>query len=256
MPRFAPSWQTHWSPLRPSTPSLQAVGLPVHELPIAQLTHVAVLEQKPPGQVEPGVRFAPSTHTGAPVEHCVVPVLHGFGFPMQLMPAVHATQVPALLHTWFTPHDVPGARFIIVSLHVTIAPLQSCAPTRHAVGFPVHAEPCTHAPQVPPLHVCPLPHVVPFITFTVLSAHTGVPEPQRVAPTLHAVGLPVQTAPSVQPMHAPTVLHTMFAPHGVPGVRSIAVFSQTGAPLAQRVMPCLQTIEFVVHAWFSVHATH
>ena len=207
--------------------------------------------------IRPFAAFAPSTQTAAPVAHEMTPCLHGApGFPAHDAPAVHATQLPAALHTRFVPQLVPGARFVMPSSHVGEAPEQLCKPVRHGVGLPVHAEPCVHMPQMPPLHVRPTPHIVPFVTFAVPSTQRTAPLLQSVTPCLQTLGLPLHAAPCVHAMHMPLELHTWFVPQLVPAVRFTIVSTQTCAPVAHDVTPCLHGVGFVVHDWFATHATH
>ena len=67
-----------------------------------------------------------STQTDEPVEHDVVPVLHGF-VGWQVWPAVHETQLP-LLHTRFVPQVVPSATFDPLSLQTGAPVLQLSVP--------------------------------------------------------------------------------------------------------------------------------
>jgi hypothetical protein len=66
----------------------------------------------------PSVTLPVSVHTEVPVEHDVVPVLHGFD-GWQPTPAVHAPQIP-LLQTLFVPQDVPLLRLVPVSEQVIV----------------------------------------------------------------------------------------------------------------------------------------
>jgi hypothetical protein len=66
-------------------------------------------------------------------------------------------------------------------------------------------------------------------------------------PVLHGVGLVVQLAFAMQVMQAPDPLQTMLLPQAVPpGL--LASSAQVWAPVAQEVMPVLQTLVLVVHA--------
>ena len=53
----------------------------------------------------------PSTHAEAPLAHEMMPLLHGDGLPLQPLPAVHDTQMPALLQTMLVPQLVPFGMF-------------------------------------------------------------------------------------------------------------------------------------------------
>jgi hypothetical protein len=67
-----------------------------------------------------------SAHTDVPVEHDVIPNLHGL-VGLHGWPAVHATHAPAL-HTRFAPHAVPLGCDCPVSMHTAAPVLQLSVP--------------------------------------------------------------------------------------------------------------------------------
>lgn len=87
------------------------------------------------------------------------------------------------------------------------------------------------------------------------STHVCTPVAQDVTPDAQALRLPVQDWPSLQATHAPLPLHTIPAPHDVPGDR-FPKSSQTRAPVEQPVMPVLHGFGLSVQLAFAVHATH
>src|SRR3954469_11089569 len=71
--------------------------------------------------------FPLSMHVWTPVEQDVMPLLQKVGFVVQEVPAVHATQVPALLHTMLVPQGVPAA-FCVLLLHTIVPVVQLVSP--------------------------------------------------------------------------------------------------------------------------------
>src|SRR5947208_10396605 len=69
----------------------------------------------------------PSMQVWAPVMQEVTPFLQTLGFVVQEAPAVHATQVPALLHTMLVPQLVPAA-FCVLLLHTIVPVVQLVTP--------------------------------------------------------------------------------------------------------------------------------
>lgn len=109
--------------------------------------HVPPAHTRPAPQAVPSVAAPRSTQTSLPVVHAIVPVLHG-SVGVQVVPARHATQVPAL-HTLPVPHAVPSAAAAPVSTQ--LAPGEHTArPTRQAPEGGTHASPAvqrmTHTP--------------------------------------------------------------------------------------------------------------
>jgi hypothetical protein len=124
-----------------------------------------------------------ATHTELPVEHDVMPSLHGSA-GVQATPAVHATQLPAR-QTWFVPQLAPFATAVPVSWQVALPVVQVSVPVWQGL-FGVHAPPAVHATHVPLLQTRLLPHVEPFATFPV-SAQTEAPVTHDVAPVRHGL---------------------------------------------------------------------
>jgi hypothetical protein len=72
-------------------------------------------------QLTPPILLPPSMQVCEPVEQVVVPLLQGFGLPVQEMPAVQATQPPPPLQTMLVPQPVPaifGAPFTHIDMPV------------------------------------------------------------------------------------------------------------------------------------------
>ena len=89
-------------PLRQAAP-----GLVVHDAPSLHAMHEPAL-QTPPLQTVPFVFGAPSTQTGAPLEHSMVPARQAeAGFVAHEAPCVHETHWSRALQTWFVPHVAP-----------------------------------------------------------------------------------------------------------------------------------------------------
>jgi hypothetical protein len=179
----------------------------------------------------------PSMQTDAPVVQDVTPFLQTDGFVVQVWPAVHATQVPLPLQTWFVPHVVPAA-VLPVSRQRGAPIVQSTTPVLHgAPGFVVHACPAMHITHCPlPLQTMPEPQAVPAPTFAPSMQPDA--EPQATTPSLHIPpGLLEQTVPAAQATHAP-VLQTLSVPQLSPSVTS-ASSTHWGAPLLQAIAPFL-----------------
>lgn len=90
----------------------------VHASPAAQPTQTPLLQTRLVPQPVPFATFPDATQTGAPVVHVFVPVRQGRVEIVQLAPTVQVPQVPVPLQTRLSPHAVPGARFVPVSVHV------------------------------------------------------------------------------------------------------------------------------------------
>jgi len=125
---------------------------------------------------------APSTQVEAPVMHEVMPVLQTFGLVEQVLPAVHATQVPEPLQTMLVPQPVPGA-LLVSSAHVCTPVPHELMPFTHAArGLVVHAWPGVHSVHCPfALQTWLVPQPVPA-AFMVPSTHTWVPEAHELVP--------------------------------------------------------------------------
>src|SRR5262245_42232864 len=91
-----------------------------------------------PRDVPPGTLTPRSTQGAAPVAHETMPTLHGDGLPLQLLPAVQATQVPEPLHTMLVPQVVPAA-LLVSSRQVCTPVVHELIPFTHAAwGLVVH----------------------------------------------------------------------------------------------------------------------
>jgi hypothetical protein len=120
-------WQPFEHIVSPATHALQSVPAALHAdgQVVAVLVHTALTSHiaadvltpfahdwAAPHSVPTG-RLPLATQAVLPVEHEVVPSLHG-SVGVQVTPAVHGTQLPAL-HTWFIPQLVPLASDVPVS---------------------------------------------------------------------------------------------------------------------------------------------
>jgi hypothetical protein len=212
--------------------------------------HVPVLEHTwPEPHAVPAGRLPVSVHTGAPVEQSIAAVWHGF-VDVHGAPAVHATQLPAPLHT--PPgHAVPADALPVVP-HTGTPVAQPIAPWVH--GLPVEQDiPLVHAPQLPALEQTMfVPHDVPAGRLP-LSVQTGTPLVHTIDAVWHGFD-DVHAAPAVHAPHVPVLEHTMFVPHELPTGR-FPVSVHTGAPLVQSVTAVWHG--FVdAHAAPLVHAPH
>ena len=79
----------------------------------------------------PLARSPDSMQTTAPVVHTVVPVRQGLPVMVQLAPALHAMQAPALVHTLSVSQVVPAATLVFLSVHVGVPVAQASAPVWH-----------------------------------------------------------------------------------------------------------------------------
>jgi hypothetical protein len=200
------------------TPFLQMLGLPVQAPPAVHATQApAALQTMLVPQLVPADLLPPSTHVIAPVEHDVAPFLQMLGFVVQAAPAVHDTQVPEPLHTWFVPQVVPAA-VLPPSMHV-IAPVEHVVvPTLQAVGLPVHDWLAVHATHMPPLQTMLVPQLTPG-ALLLPSTHVMAPVVHAVTPLRHADdGLVVHAWPAVQATQPPEPLQTMLVPQLVPAL--------------------------------------
>ena len=161
----------------------------------------------PPGHAAPTAALPATLHTGPPVPHPIVPVVHGFPV-LHPAPDEHATQLPEPLHTP-PAQPVPAARLPLA--------LHTGPPVPHPIvpvvqGFPVlHGAPGEHAVHAPwPSHTPP-EHPAPA-TVLPTERHIGAPDPQSIAPMVHA--LPVlHVMPAMHATHAPLPLQTVPAAH-------------------------------------------
>ena len=124
--------------LQDVVPFRQVVGLPVHDWPAVQATHIPEpLQTMLLPQLVPGALLPPSTQVWAPLEQSVVPFLQAlFGLVVHDAPAVQATQEPEPLQTMFVPQLVPAPLFE-PSMHVMLPLPQDVVPFLQAVGLPL-----------------------------------------------------------------------------------------------------------------------
>src|SRR5205814_1136525 len=127
-------------------PFLQMFGLPVHDWPPVQATHMPLpLQTRLVPQPMPGALLPPSVQVIAPVEQVVVPFLQAFGLPVHDWPAVQATQLPLPLQTMLVPQLVPAVLFVS-SRQVGTPVVHELMPFLHAAeGFVVHAWPAVQS---------------------------------------------------------------------------------------------------------------
>jgi hypothetical protein len=123
----------------------------------------------------------PSTQLDAPVAQEVTPLLQDDGLPVQLLPAVQATQLPLALQTMLVPQLVPVV-LLVSSRQVGTPVVHDVVPFLHAPGLVVHAWPAVHSVHWPfALHTWLAPQPVPAV-FTAPSTHVGAPVPHDVTP--------------------------------------------------------------------------
>jgi hypothetical protein len=174
-------------------------------------------------QLVPAAMLLPSTQVIVPDEQAVMPLRHGFGLPVQAMPAVQLPQAPEPLQTRLLPQLVPAA-LLVPSTQVEAPVAQEVMPFLQMFGLVVQTVPAVHGTHVPPaLHTMFVPQLVPGALFPV-SPQTTTPVTHEVAPVLHGFAGWQATAG----VHAPQMplLHTMFVPHDVPLARFWFVSAQ------------------------------
>ena len=184
---FALSTQVIAPVVHEVTPTLQRLGLVLHEAPAVQAPQTPEpLQTLFVPQLLPAVLLlAVSMQVVAPVEQDVVPSLHGLGLPEQALPAVHAPQTPEPLQTMFVPQLVP-APLLPPSMHVIAPVVQDVVPFLQAVGLVVQPVPAVQAPQTPePLQTMFVPQLVPAALLPP-SMHVIAPVVQDVVPFLQA----------------------------------------------------------------------
>jgi hypothetical protein len=240
-------------------PTLQgALGLLAQLAPSVQAMHdpLPLQTRLVPHAVPPATLPVPSTQVCAPVLHEVMPCLHGVGLPAQLAPATQPMQEPEPLHTWFVPQTVPPGSLPAASMHVCAPVLQEVTPSLQKVGFVVHDEPAVHATQLPLLlQTWLVPQLVPA-DFWLPSTQVWLPVLHEVMPLKQAeLGLVVQLAPAVQPMHPPEPLHTWLVPQLVPAAFGVPS-THCWLPVLHEVMPLAQAaLGLVAQAWPAVQET-
>jgi hypothetical protein len=209
-----------------------------------------------PHEVPTGAVVAESAHTTTPVEHCVVPTRQGFGFEVQLAPAVQATQAPPGAQTRLAPHVVPAAR-VVVELPQTDVPVpQPMTPSRHGSLLPVHETPASQVAHAPaPVQTCPAPQLVPASTLRPELAQVATPVVHEMTPTRQVFGLVEQLPPATQLPQLP-LLQVWPEPQAVPLATFVVVSTQLGEPPEQSTRPVLQGFGFVLHAPPAVQLVH
>jgi hypothetical protein len=180
---FVPSTQAMAPLAHDVVPFLQMPGLPVQVLPAVQETqapepsHTRLVPQLVPADL-----LVPSTQVMAPVEQEVVPFLQAVGLPVQVPPAVQATQEPEPLQTMLLPQLIPGDLLVVSSAQVMAPVEQDVVPFLQAVGFVVQLVPAVHETQPPePLHTMLLPQLVPAL-FAVPLTQVGAPVVHEAMP--------------------------------------------------------------------------
>jgi hypothetical protein len=170
-------------------PAKHAPGLPVQACPAVQAEHTPLPSQTMPvPHAVPADRLPKSRHTAAPVTQLMMPVLHGVGFVVQFVLAVHATQAPSASQTMFVPQLVP-AGLLAPSAQVCAPVAHDVVPSLHAPGLPVQGWPDAHSTHMPVgLQTWPTPQLEPAALFAPSLQVVAVPV-HDVMPCLHAPGL-------------------------------------------------------------------
>lgn len=99
-----------------------------HASPSLHETHAPPLQIFPEPHVVPFAAFPASKHAGSPVLQAVEPVRQGLSGILQAEPGTQATHDPDVLQTRSLPQPLPAGRFIPVSTHWTLPPLQVSVP--------------------------------------------------------------------------------------------------------------------------------
>jgi len=203
-------------------------------------------------QLVPPALLPPSAQVCAPVEQDVVPFLHAFGLPVQVLPAVQATQLPEPLQTMLAPQPTPAA-LLLPSVHIWLPLEQDVVPFLQMLGLPVHDVPAVQATQVPePLQTMFIQQLAPAALLPP-STQVMAPVEHDVTPSWQTPGLPVQEVLAVQATQPPEPLQTMFVPQPMPGDLLVPSV-QDIAPVEQDVVPFLQVFGLPVHELPTVQA--
>src|SRR5438552_12741871 len=175
------------------------------------------------------------------------------GLPVQVPPAVQATQAPLPLHTMLVPQLTPPA-LLPPSTQTNCPVEQEVVPFLQMLGLVVQALPAVQPTQLPlPSHTRLLPQLVPA-DLLLPSTQVIVPLEQDVEPFLQMFGLPVHDWPPVQATHMPLPLQTRLVPQPMPGAL-LPPSVQVIAPVEQVVVPFRQAFGLPVHDWPAVQAT-
>lgn len=110
-------------------------------MPLTQAVHEPPPLHTPPGQVVPAGALPFAVHTGAPLAHASVPVVHGLPVG-QVAPATHALHTPWPSHT--PPGHVLPAGVFPLDMHIAVPLVQSVIPVVHAFAG-VHGALASHA---------------------------------------------------------------------------------------------------------------
>jgi hypothetical protein len=225
-------------------PGAQLLDVPVwHTLGVHGVTQQPVASHIPP--VAPVMQVAPvvgvvGLQTGAPLLQSIAPLWQGVA-GVQLMPVMHGTHAPAMLHTpaVMVPvvHGVPIGR--------RVPGVQTGAPVEHTMLAGLHGSVLQSMPswqtwQAPDESHTPgimsvVVHIVPGGAVDV-STQWGEPvEHPMSAPTWQLE--PMHDEPSAHGMQWPLPSHTSIDPHDVPagagvgGVQRCEVGSQVFTPM-------------------------
>jgi hypothetical protein len=136
----------------------------------------------------------------------------------------------------------PSARSAPVSTQTGAPVAQAMAPAWQGLAG-AHADPATHATQLPPLHTRPVPQAVPSAKSAVVATQAGAPVVHERAPAWQAV-LGVQADPATHATQAPP-LHTSSVPHAAPSARSASVSTHEGDPVLHEIAPARQGVSGV-----------
>jgi hypothetical protein len=239
-------------PVRQGAPGLVVHGwLATHAPQLPSASHTW-----PAPHIVPAGLLLPSTHVWAPVAHEVRPLRQaGLGLLGQAWLATQPTQLPPALHTWLSPHEVPGVRGL-ASTHVWVPVAHEVTPVRQpGLGLLVQVVPATQATQLPvPVQTRSGPQAVPAVT-VVESTQRVVPVLQSMTPVRQgAPGLVAHAAPGVQAPQKPLPSHTWALPQDVPASRA-APSAHCCIPVAQLVTPARHGAALVAHPSPARHAT-
>jgi hypothetical protein len=194
-------------------------------------------------------------HVDAPVTQDVTPLRQIDGLAVHAWLAVHDTQVPVPLHTWFVPQVVPAA-VLPLSTHFGAPEAQSMTPVLHGEpGLVVQAVPAAHVTHCPlPLHTMFDPQAMPAVALSPSTQPEA--DPHATTPSLQGLpGLVVQTVPAAQLVHVPD-LQTLSEPHDKPS-GTLASSWHCGAPVVQATAPFLQGLPgFVEQSAPVAHGMH
>ncbi len=188
VPHDAPSMSEVFESVHTGVPVAQLnvplwqVLVGVHAPPLLHVAQTPALQTIPVPHDVPADLFPLSTQTEAPVEHDVVPVLHGLvGWQATL--AVQDTHCP-VLQTRLVPHEAPSISDVLASTQVGAPVPHASVPLWHGLALGVHGAPAEQATQLPPEQTRFVPQVEPLAALPdVTQAET--PVEHDVVPALH-----------------------------------------------------------------------